>query len=71
MSDESQELSVLRQLLGEDHEDPTRTANVCELVDVLIDGDAPKRVVAVPRAISRDWSMPSTENATRRKEHRV
>lgn len=39
---------LLRQLLGEHHEDATGAAEVSELVDVLMGGHTAKRVVAVP-----------------------
>src|SRR6202011_1925491 len=41
--------SVLLQLLGEHHDDAAGTADVRELVNVLIGRDAAKRTAAVPR----------------------
>jgi hypothetical protein len=42
-------VSVFRQLLGEHHDDAAGTADVRELVDVLIGRYAAKRMAAVPR----------------------
>jgi hypothetical protein len=41
--------SAVLQLLCEHHEDAARAADVGQLVEVFVDGDAAQRVAAVPR----------------------
>src|SRR5919107_3083140 len=41
--------SVFLEFLGEHHKDAAGTADISELVDVLIGRHAPKRMAAVPR----------------------